>query len=125
MITSWSNGVNPLPQFRYGTLYLREEPWWLALYGWGIDKLGYGCRLLHWIKLPRFIKFTDEDGERISLRDYYGDLGNIYHIYVFNPLFHWHELHHKSKTWDVEVGYDKVKELFGERDAKFFAEHEE
>ena len=124
MITSWSYGVNPLPQFRHGTVYLREEPWWLALCGWAIDKIGYGCRMLHWVKMPTFLKYRDEDGEMMSWRDYYGDLGQIYHCCVFEPLFYWHEGHTKAKEYQVEVGYDKVKELFVVKDAEFFAEEE-
>jgi len=124
MITSWSYGVNSLPQFRYGTLYLREEPWWLALCGWAIDILGYGCHLFHWIKFPRLIKVKDEDGDIVSLRDQWGDLGVVYHIKVFDPLFQWHYSHPKSKEYRIEVGYDKARELFVERDVKFFTEQE-
>jgi hypothetical protein len=123
MITSWNYGINSLPQYKHGVIYLHEEPLWLALCGWGIDILGYGCRCLHWIKMPSFLKVTD-DGEVLSWREYYGDLGQIYHMAVYNPLFQWYETHPKRIEFHAEVGYDKVKELFGKRDAKFFAEHE-
>jgi hypothetical protein len=124
MITSWNYSINSLPEFRYGTISLREEPWWLALCGWFIDSvIVYGCDFLYWIKMPKWLAVTD-DGGKYSWRDYYGDLGQIYNIHIFSPLFHWHYSHPKSKRFDVEVGYDRVKELFSERDAKFFAEHE-
>jgi hypothetical protein len=124
VITSWNYGTNSLPQVRQGTIYLREEPWWLALAGWIIDILTYGCHLFHWIKLPTFLFFT-RHGHRYSWREYYGDMGEIYHIYVSSPLFNWQIMHRKAKEYHIEIGYEKVKELFGERDAKLFAEQEE
>jgi hypothetical protein len=125
MITSWSYGVNAYPQWRKGTLYLREEPWWLALCGWFIDSVvGYGCRWLHWIKMPNFLKII-RGGHEYTWRAYYGDLGSIYHVHIFNPLYQWDYGHPRSKLVDIELGYDKVKQLFGEKDAKFFAEQEE
>lgn len=123
MITSWSYGVNHLPEYNHGTLYLREEPWWLALLGGVIELLGYGCHLVHWVRMPTFLYVTDDDGNRCSWRDYYGTLGSLWHIYVWEPLFQWHDAHPKSRVFEVEVGYAKVREVFRERDAKFFAEH--
>ena len=122
-MTSWSYGVNPYPQWRNGVLYLREEPWWLALCGWVIGYLGYGCHFLHWIKMPNWLKVVRE-GHEYTWREYYGDLGQIYHVRIFDPLFQWHYGHLKSKIFRVEIGYDRVKEIFGERDAKFFANEE-
>jgi hypothetical protein len=124
MITKWSYGVNALPQFRYGTLYLREEPWWLALCGWTINSIvGRGCILLHWIRLPSSIKVV-RSGHKYSMRDYYGDVGSLWHVYVFDPLFQWHYGHPKHKEYRIEIGYDRVKGVFGERDKEFFADQE-
>jgi hypothetical protein len=73
--------------------------------------------------MPNSLKITS-DGHEYTWREYYGDLGSIYHYRIFSPLFQWHYGHPKSKHFQIEVGYDKVKELFGERDAKLFAEQE-
>lgn len=124
MITSWSYGVNSLPQFRHGTLYLYEEPWWLALCGWAIQMVvGRGSKLLRWIKFPRSISVVRHE-HRYSMRDYYGDFGSLWDVYVFLPLFQWYYPHPKRRYFEIVLGYDKAKEVFGERDKIFFEEHE-
>ena len=118
--TSWSFGGNALPEWRSGHIYLFDEPWWLAFCGWFIwTILGRGCQLLHWIKLPRSFNVTI-DGETMSWRDYYGDVGFIYHCHVFNPCFQWHEGHPKRKQIIVDLGYDRIREIFEKHDPEYF-----
>lgn len=119
-MTSWSYAINKL--YGTGAILLYEESWWIALCGWIINNvIGYGCHLLHWIKFPNWIKI-DRNGYTYGLGEYYGDLGQLYHILIFDPLFQWH-IRHRKEIW-VEVGYDRVKELFGASNPKFFADHE-
>lgn len=120
-VTSYSFGGNSLAKFRSGTIYLREEPRWLAFAGYLIDLIGYGCRPLHWIVLPNWIKVKRE-GHEYSLQEYYGSIGDLYHLFVYSPLFQWHWSHAKATNTNVHVGYDKLKELFVKHNPEYFAE---
>jgi hypothetical protein len=123
--TSWSFGGNALPQWRSGAIYLYDEPWWLAFCGWFIwSILGSGCNLLHWIAMPSFLKVTRE-GCEYTWRDYYGDVGQLWHIYVFDKAFQWHHAHPKHKEIVVELGYDRIKEIFGKHEPKYFKDCED
>lgn len=119
--TSWSFGGNHLPQFRSGTIWLYDEPLWLAIAGWLIDSvIGNGCPCFHWIKLPKHF-FITRDGARYSLRDYYGDFGNLYHIWIYDPLFQWHYSHKRRIVISIEVGYDRLKEIFEPIEPAYFS----
>jgi hypothetical protein len=65
------------------SLHVETKPWWCYVLDYIADR---GCRPLHWIKFPP-IPFTDEDGERTNLRQYYGDLGCLWDIYVLNAAW--------------------------------------
>ena len=120
-ITSYSFGGNALAKFRSGSIYLREEPRWLAFTGYLINLIGYVCRPLHWIKLPKSIKVM-RDGHEYSLRDYYGSVGDLYHIFVYDKLFQWHWAHPKAVNLTVSVGYDKLKSIFEKTYPEYFKE---
>jgi hypothetical protein len=123
---TWSYGINSLPQFMRGSLYLIEQPAWLAFSGWFIESIiGRGCCLMHWIKMPRWLYIIDEDNEKISFNDYWGDLGAIWHCKIFMPCFNWHYAHPKRIEHCIEIGYNKVKEHFEKSNQKFFDEEAE
>lgn len=123
-IRSWNIAINNHPKWRLGTVLVVEQPLWLAVLEWFIDYvLGYGCYVFHWIKLPSFLKLTDE-GHEYTWREYYGDVGDLYHLYVFGPIFQWYYRRPGRKEYCVEIGYDKLKDIFGERFARFFADQE-
>ena len=123
-VTSWSFGGNSLPQFRSGTVTFYDDPLWLATCGWLIDGvIGYGCRLLHWIKLPKWIYITHE-GIKYSLSQWYGNVGTIYHFVIYQPLYLRYYYHPNRKVVDIEVGYDKLKEMFGEHNPEYFLEQD-
>ena len=125
MKTSWTYGVNALPQFNSGTIYLVEEPTWLAFVGWMINILGYGSYLFHWIPMPKWLHISDKDAnKKYSLYDWWGDFGQLYHLYIYCPCFYWHEEHPKRLKTNIELGYPKIKELFAERDPQYFTEQE-
>lgn len=60
------------------------------------------------------------DGNEYSLREYYGSVGDLYHIYVYDKLFQWHWSHPEAINTYVEVGYDRLKELFVNNNSNFF-----
>jgi hypothetical protein len=123
-VTSWSFGGNSLPQFRSGTVTFYDDPLWLSIWGWIIDNIiRYGCWLFHWIKLPKSIYITDE-GIKYSLREWWGDVGELYHIYIYGKLWTWYCCHPSRKIVDIEVGYDKLKEMFGEHNPEYFLEQD-
>jgi hypothetical protein len=121
--TSYTYGANALEKYRLGAIYLRDEPLWLAVAGYLIDLTGYVSQVLGYVHLPESIKII-RDGHEYSLRDYYGSFGDLWHIYVFDALFQWHWNHPRAVNIDVEIGYDRLKELFGKSAPEYFTECE-
>lgn len=87
---TYSYGINSHPNWRLGTLFLISRPWYLALIEW----IGYmaDARWMFYIKLPNWPK--------------------IQWRYVTNPLVQWVLAHPRNTIMEVELGYDRVKELF-------------
>ena len=124
IMTSWDFGGNCLPQYRSGSIYLIDQPLWLALIGWFSDEiLSRICDLLMYIPLPNYGRIIDE-GEFYTIKEYYGTVGDLFHVFVHDPVFQWHWNHKKKKEIIVEVGYDRLKELFSNYDNKYFEEME-
>lgn len=120
---TWTFSINSLPQYRYGTITAIEQPWWLALIEWLNDEVSHWvCKPLYCIKLPNWFprQRDPDDVEKYTLREWYGDLGQVVWVFIFEPLFQWIDHHPERKEYDLEIGYDKVKELFYERSKSFF-----
>lgn len=117
-IRTWYYGTNSYVDFQIGDVHCIERPLWVHIGNWFVfSVLGRGCCLLHWLELPKSIK-TVQDGVEYSMREYYGDVGSVYHTLVFSPVFQWWydiEKNHQ-KEWVVSVGYEKLREIFGEYD---------
>jgi len=119
-VRDWSFGGNNHPQFMKGTVYLYEEPAWLGFCGWFINSvLGRGCCLFHWIKLSNSIRIT-RDEYVYTLREYYGDVGDLFYMYVYQPLWEWHYKHPKRRGVEVEIGWERVKLIFESGDPEYF-----
>lgn len=124
-ITGWTFGGNSYSQWRSGTIYLTYQPWWLALIGWFEDSiLSRICDILMWIQLPNIGKI-ESDGEYCTWKEYYGSIGDLFHIYIHTPIFEWYYANKNRKEIKIEVGYDELKKLFYKYDQKYFDEHEE
>lgn len=114
-IRTWHFSYNNYIQWKLGTVHCIERSLWVQVGGWFVNSvLGRGCSLLHWAKFPNWIKITN-DGEVHGLRDYYGDLGCMYHSFIYNPVFQWwYRIERRNqKEWSVELGYDQLREIFG------------
>jgi hypothetical protein len=89
------------------------------------------CDLAPAIPLPS-VKLRLRDPEDIEMNDglqwttwkeWYGDLSQLFHCFVHMPVFNFCQDRIQSKM--VELGYDKVKEMFYEEDKKFWDEEQE
>lgn len=122
----WTYGINSLPQFKSGHIVLIEQPWWLAFIEWYIDNvIGRFCCLFHWINLPKWLYITDkDDGKKYSWYEWWGDVGALWHLYVFCPCFYWYCDHPKRIEYKVEIGSDKLKEILYSNDPKYFDDEE-
>jgi len=124
-MTSWHFGGNCYFKYRSGSIYLIDRPWWLALVVWFSDEiLGRICDLLMCIPLPKYGRIV-EQGQVFTIKEYYGTVGDLFHIYIHDPVFTWCWTHKKKKEIIVDVGYDKLKELFNEYDGKYFKDIED
>lgn len=119
-INVWEFGVNPHPNWRKGTLYLYEQPLWLGLVGLFVDVIGYGCCLFHWLKFPDWITVA-RDGEKLTMKEWYGDAGQLWHLFIYCPIFEWYDRRKQDYVMVVEIGYDRLKEILGPAHADFFA----
>lgn len=126
---SWYIAGNSLPEFRSGHVTVVARPWWLSLVGWFIDQLEWlccsHCNLLVRIPFPPFFpnrKF--DDGDEYTWNDYYGDLGGFLWCHVYDPAMMWFWKHNQKYERHIEIGYDKMKAIFGKDHVEYFARME-
>ena len=125
MVYAWTLAANALPEFRYGTVCLTKEPNWLACVRWFIERvLSLPCSIR--IPFPDWSpRQRDEtDPTLFTLSEWYGTAGDWWHAHVCGPALDWCWSHPKRIEISVDVGYDQLKELFGQTDAEFFVEME-
>lgn len=67
-------------------IHVTDGPWWAFFLGWIADHVvpnwSYKLKLPDW---PR-IKWPDSEGERYSLREWYGDIGSVLSCHLASPL---------------------------------------
>ena len=68
------------------------------------------------IPLPK-IKIIRE-GEKTTVREYYGDLQQTFHVYVHAPIFKYCYSRMDSKF--IELDYEMAKKAFYDKDKKFW-----
>lgn len=61
---------------------------------------------------------------KLSLKDWYGDFGQFWHGYVCITIFDLCYKYKNKKEYNLEIDYDKCKELFYEDNKLFFDEQE-
>ena len=96
------------------SLHIEFAPFWI----FALSKItefmcGY---LVPPIPLPR-IKITRE-GEKTTLREYYGNLNHLFHLYVHDPVFQYCCRRMDSRFIDLD--YDTARKAFYEKDKKFW-----
>ena len=122
----WSYAINSCPQWRKGHVELVSQPWWLSL----IDNFNmrvlvrievwlFKVPLPNWFPKPR----DPDDPETLyTLKEWSGDLGSVMCVHVTSPLFQWYWHHPRRRSILIDLGYDRVRELFYEDDSDFFDE---
>lgn len=124
---SWTYSINSHPDWRKGSIDLLDQPWWLALLEFSVSSLGRLYRPLNRIPLPNIRKRQRDLPHSQKLygwADWYGSLGDLFIATVFNPALTLVFRLQQPYEVSVEIGYDKVRELFAARDPEFFAGHE-
>lgn len=121
---SWSYGINRHED--HGHVEIVDAPWWLVI----IESLAFWIdwQWLHRVPLPDWPQIIRQEGwgdERpLTPQEWMGDVGCVVLYCVSVPLINWVYRHPRWNERHVEVGFERIKELFGEEDAEFFAEHE-
>jgi hypothetical protein len=98
---SWGYSVNSL--YKKATIYLEEASWWVFV----VDNIvEFLCDLTPSIPLPKIkirlknredIEFN-EGNKLTTLRDWYGDLRQLFHCFMHMPVFYFCQKKIKSKT---------------------------
>ena len=65
----------------------------------------------------------ERDCEKTTLREYYGDLQQVFHIFVHCPVFEW--CCRKTDTRFIEISYNEARGAFRDKDLKFWLKDEE
>lgn len=122
---SWSFSANSLPEWNTGVVHLIDQPWYLAAFEWFVwhGLAGFPYTVLRHIPLPNWFpkqRNLPYETDLYTLRDWYGTLGDLWWIFVFDPAFQWMWSKQQKYEITVDIGYPKLKELFGEYDPKFF-----
>jgi len=120
---TWSYSINSRPELMRGSIELEERPWWLALAEWFAFWVDW--RWLSKVKLPDWPQVAWKDADApCSPREWWGDLGQMVFSYVTQPLFQWAYMHPRNRRTEVDLGYQRVREIFYTQDREFFDEHE-
>lgn len=113
-MTSWCYGINSL--YETGHISLEEGPWW----AFAIEQLSlFICDHFPRIALPA-VPMTTKDGERTTWQEWYGTLGDLWHLYVDEPVWFW--ARSKFSETLVELPYNDIRAMFYDRDREFFDE---
>jgi len=121
---NWSYGINNY--YKTTNISLETAPWHI----FAIERIAeFICDIIPPIPLPN-IKFRLKDKERIednegewtTVREWYGDLRQLFHSVIHMPIFNfcWDRI----ETKYIEMDYKKVKEMFYEENREFFDESE-
>ena len=116
MIT-WSYGVNSI--YKQVSIYLEEASWWVFVVDKIVESL---CDLIPSLPLPN-IKMRLHNKEDIecnggseltTLRDWYGDLSQVFHRFIHMPVFDFCQKRIECKQFEVDY-YEAIK-IFQEED---------
>lgn len=116
----WSYGINSLQN--KASIYIDEGPWWAFV----LDDLAEAiCDIIPSIPFPKAkLKLKDPDdiefhgGQWTTWKEWYGDLNQYFHLSAHNPVFEFCQ--NMIKTKSVDITYDQARDMFYERDRRFF-----
>lgn len=102
-MTRWSIGSNNI--YFSASIYLKEAPWYIFL----IDSIS--AFICHWIpRIPLPPIKIKRDNEIYKLGEYYGTIGDLFHLYIHMPIFNW--CYRKIKETNIRFPYQMLDELF-------------
>jgi hypothetical protein len=115
-LKDWNYGINSL--YKTGHISLEEAPWYVFAIACVVEWI---CDHMPAIPLPDD-PIKDEDGNNTTLKAYYGELNHLWHDKVDDPVFQWAEK--QKRTVVIDFPYEKLREIFYEKDKNFFGEEE-
>jgi len=87
-----------------------------------LDKIiGFMCGYLV-PAIPLLPISIEREGEKTTLREYYSNLQDVFHIFVHCPVFEWCD--RRVDTRFIEISYDEASKAFRDKDLKFWLESE-
>lgn len=123
-MTSWHFGINSRPECMAGQLWLYDGPAWILLVDWFVLNIVHlPTWILAYIPLPNICprkRNVPYDNKEYTCRDWYGTLGDLYWVFVFDPCFKWVWEKKQQHQTCIEVGYKKLQQHLGEKHADFF-----
>jgi hypothetical protein len=100
------------------SLHIDFVPFWLVILE---NFFTFICAyLVPSIPLPK-IKIIRED-EKTTVKEYYGDLQQVFHLYVHNPIYEYCCRRTDSKS--IELDYETARKVFYDKDKKFWDDEE-
>lgn len=124
---SWAFGGNSLPEYRSGTIYLIDRPWWLAALDQIVLRAIYWLcwcplgriPLPNWPKRQRMLPYNED---WYGPRDYWGTFGDVLFVTLHNALFQW--LYERQRPYEVliQIGWDALREALEKHSPDYFAE---
>jgi len=116
----WGYGINSLQN--KASIYIDEGPRWAFV----LDDIAEAiCGIVPSIPFPKAkLKLKDPDdiefygGQWTTWKEWYGDFNQYFHLLAHNPIFEFCQS--KIRTKSVDITYDQAREMFYERDQKFF-----
>lgn len=101
----WAIGSNDY--FCSGSFYLENAKW----YVFSIERLVmFICDHFPSFSLPSFIYVYDTDGEKYSLKEYYGTTQDLFHIFICSPITQW--CFRKTNSIPISFPLEMLKEKF-------------
>lgn len=115
----WSFAVNNL--YKTGCYILEEAPWYVFFLREAIMEI---CDHIPSVPIPFGSKLfiNEEYGEKISVKDYYGDIQCWFHVKICCNIFNW--CNNKIKIYHINTDYNDLKEKFG-KTSSIFKENDE
>jgi len=119
---TWYYASNSLKRFNSGVVILETKPWYVVFIGWLFDG-PLSCAHIPAIPFPDwFPKARDEDDpeSKQTLKEWYGDLGQLYHVHVCSPVSDWEWEHPKKKEYSIDMTYDELRKIFYSDGPEYF-----
>lgn len=113
---TWTYGINTY--YRTAHYVIEQGPWWAFFIRWLADHL---CDFIPRIPFPS-IRIDDEERNKTTLKNEWGDLSQWVHVVIHAPVFKWVE--GKIHCNLVPAPYEEIKQHYYTRDKQFFDEQE-